>query len=195
MGTDDTPDPDEIQPFVSSEDPDDVNAAAEQEWKATTTGFERVEAVLRRTTTTQSAAEIGDRALVSEPTARKHLEALVQSGHASTQEAGSTTLYRRNPNQHRFERILRLANEHTRAELTASIRGMKERVRKFETEYDATSPEELVQQLAPDDETGWDDVSRWKTTRRDLAFAKTALSFKETRSIDTKSTEEERTHA
>lgn len=189
MGND-TPDLEEIDPFASSESETDVNVAAEQEWKATTTGFERVEAVLRRTTSPQSAREISERALVSEPTARKHLKALVVSRHATTEEAGSTTRYHRNPDHHRFERIQQLANEHTRAELSASIREMKERIRGFEAEYDATDPEECIQQLAPEDDAGWDDASRWKTTRHDLAFAKTALSFKETRSIDAKTTGE-----
>jgi DNA-binding transcriptional ArsR family regulator len=191
MGTDDPPPLDEIEPFESDDLPDDVNAAAEQEWKATTTGFERVEAILRRTTSLQSAKEIADRALVSEPTARKHLETLVTSGHASTKEMGNKTLYRRNPDQQRLERIQHLADEHTMAELEASIRDMKKRIQSFEIEYDATGPEEVVQELDPDDDRGWDDVSRWKTTRHSLAFAKTALSFKETRNIDMMSTEQE----
>ena len=69
---------------------------------------------------------------------------------------------------------------------------MKARIRSFEDEYGATSPDELVETLEPDDEDGWDDLSRWKTTRRNLAFAKTALSFKETRLVDSRSTGEER---
>jgi hypothetical protein len=191
MGTNDPPPLDEIDPFELDDLPADVNVAAEQEWKATTTGFERVEAVLRRTTNLQSAREIGDRALVSEPTARKHLETLVTSGHASTRAMGNATLYRRNPDRRRLERIQHLADEHTMAELESSIRDMKTRIQSFENEYDATGPEELVQELDPDDDQGWDDVSRWKTTRHSLAFAKTALSFEETRNIDMRSTEQE----
>lgn len=191
MGTNDPPNLDEIEPFESDELSADVNRAAEQEWKATTTGFERVESILRRTTELQSAREISDRALVSEPTARKHLSSLVTSGHATTEKAGNTTLYRRNPDQRRLERIQHLADEHTRTELESAIRDMKARIQVFETEYDVTGPEELVQTLEPDDEQGWNDVSHWKTTRRNLAFAKTALSFKETRTIDAKTTDEE----
>lgn len=191
MESNDPPPLDEIEPFGSGELPADVNSAAEQDWKAATTGFERVESVLRRTTDLQSAKEIGDRALVSEPTARKHLKSLTTSGHATTAKTGNTTRYRRNPDQRRLERIHHLANEHTRAELAASIRDMKTRLRTFEDEYDVGGPEELVQALDPDNTQGWDDVSRWKTTRRNLAFAKTALSFKETRSVDAKSTDEE----
>lgn len=187
MGTNE-PTIEEIEPFESETVAADVNTAAAQEWRASTTGFERVESILRRTRDHQSAKNIADRALVSEPTARKHLQTLVTSGHASAEKQGNRTLYRRNPDQHRFERIQQLANDHTMSELESSIREMKHRIRTFEDEYGATSPEELAPELAPDDEQGWDDVTHWKTTRRSLAFAKTALSFKETRSVDAKTT-------
>lgn len=182
----------DIDPFPETAADTEVNDAAEREWKAATTAFERVEAVLGRTTDWQSASEIADRARVSEPTARKHLTALAETGRAATTEAGNTTRFRRNPDRRRLERVQRLADEHSRRELEEAIREMKVRIREFEDEYDATSPEELVETLEPDDEGGWDDLSRWKTTRRNLAFAKTALSFKETRLVDARSTGEER---
>lgn len=174
MKTNDPTDLDEIEPFESDELPADVNRAAEQEWKVTTTDFERVESILRGTTELQSAREISVRALVSEPTARKHLSSLVISGHVTTAKAGNTTLYRGNPDQRRLERIQHLADEHTREELETAIRNMKERIHVFETEYDSISPEELAQTLEPDDGRGWSAVSHWKATRRNLAFAKTA---------------------
>lgn len=182
----------EIEPFPETGADADVNDAAEREWKASTTAFERVESVLSRTTEWQSASAIAERARVSEPTARKHLTALAESGRASTRETGPATRFKRNPDRRRLERVQRLADEHSRDELERAIREMKTRIRKFEDEYDATSPEELVEQLEPDDEAGWNDLSRWKTTRRNLAFAKTALSFEETRVVDAMSTGEDR---
>lgn len=183
----------DIDPFPGTDAQGDVNDAAEREWKAATTAFERVDAVLGRTTEWQSASEIADRARVSEPTARKHLVALAESGHASTNETGNATQFRRDPDRRRLERVQQLADEHSRVELERAIREMKTRIREFEDEYGATSPEECVDGLEPDDEAGWDDRSRWKTTRRNLAFAKTALSFKETRLVDAMSTGEDRT--
>ena len=190
---DERPSPVDIDPFPESTANGDVNDTAEREWTAATTAFERVASVLERTTEWQSAGEIADRARVSEPTARKHLTALADSGHASTSEAGAGTRFKRNPDQRRLERVQHLADEHSRAELERAVREMKTRIRGFEDEYEATSPEELVETLEPDDEAGWDDLSRWKTTRRNLAFAKTALSFKETRLVDAMTTGEERT--
>lgn len=188
MEPDDSPLLDDIDPFSEADQPADVNEAAEREWKASTTAFERVEAILRRTTDWQSVSEIAERARVSDPTARKHLTALVSSGHAATTTVGATTQYRRNTDQRRFERIQQLADEHSREALETAIREMKTRIREFEDEYDATSPEELAGIVAPDDKAAWDVVARWKTTRRKLTFAKTALSFKETRHIDAMST-------
>lgn len=183
--------PDDVDPFPESDPAATVNEAAEQEWTATTTAFERIQTVLRRTTDWQSAREIADRARVSEPTARKHLTTLVDSTHASATDTGGTTRYRRHPDQHRFERIQELDDDHTRSELEQAIREMKTTIREFESTDDATSPAELVETLDPADADGWADCSRWKTTQRNLAFAKTALSFKETRIIDAMTTGEE----
>lgn len=181
----------DIEPFPETDETGDVNEIAEREWKAATTAFERVESVLDRTTEWQSASDIAERARVSEPTARKHLSALAESGRASTNETGTGTQFRRNPDRRRLERVQQLADEHSRAALERSIREMKTRIREFEDEYGAASPEELVDRLEPDDEDGWNNLSRWKTTRRNLAFAKTALSFKETRVVDAMTTGED----
>lgn len=144
---------DAFEPFPESDD-DRVNDAAVLEWKAATTAFERVEAVLRRTTDWQSAGEVATRARVSDPTARKHLAALVESGYASEITTESSTRYRRNPDQRRFERIGRLADEHSRGELETAIREMKGRIREFEDTYGVSSPDELVDVLEPDDDDG-----------------------------------------
>jgi len=50
---------------------DDVNERVKADWKDETTPFERVYEIIEQTHEGQSAAEIADRALVSEPTARR----------------------------------------------------------------------------------------------------------------------------
>ncbi|SIR99303.1 DUF7342 family protein [Natronorubrum daqingense] len=181
-----------IEPFPDTDETGSVDAVAERAWKSETTAFERVESILSRTTEWHHASEIAARACVSEPTARKHLRALVESRHASANETASGTQFKRNPDRKRLERVQQLADEHSRSELEHAIREMKQRIRAFEDEYGVTSPESLVEDIEPDDERGWDDRSRWKTTRRNLTFAKTALSFKETRHVDSMSTGEGR---
>lgn len=183
---DDPPEVSEIDSFdVDPDEFDDVNEWAEEEWKASTTAAERVQTVLQQTTEPQTASEIADRARVSTPAARKHLKMLARNGGPAVAiEQGATTTYMRDPDRQRFERIKTLADDHSRAELEEAIRNMKAKIRDFEDEYGVTSPEELARELDPDDEEGWETVSIWKTTRKNLSFAKTTLAFQETRTID-----------
>lgn len=178
---------DEVEPFdVDPDGFDDVNEWAETEWKESTTAAERIQTVLELTREPQSASEIAERARVSTPAARKHLNRLARTGGpAISIEEGATTLYMRDPDQERFERIKTLADDHSRSDIESAIRDMKTEIRGFEDAYDVTSPEELARVLEPDDDEGWEAVSTWKTVRKNLSFAKTALAFKETRTIDT----------
>lgn len=162
---------------------EDVNERVEAEWVEETTPFERVAATLEQTHEGQSAARIAERARVSEPTARRHLESLVQAGFGTTGRDGRTTLYRRDEAQVLLSRIQELRAEADRDAILEGIREMKAEIRSFEEEYDAVSPVELARRL--DDGTGdaWADVTRWQTTRRNLAIAQAALAFDEARDL------------
>jgi predicted ArsR family transcriptional regulator len=157
----------------------DVNEHVKAEWKDDTTPFERVYEIIEQTHEGQSAAEIADRALVSEPTARRHCKALVNTGFAETDHDGQTTLYRRNNDRILMSRIRELRNETDRAELLEGIKDMKSEIRRYEDRYDVVSPEELAQQLDADETEGWDDLTAWKTTRQNLAVAQAALAYDE----------------
>lgn len=158
---------------------EDVNEHVKAEWKAETTPFERVYEVLEQTHEGQSAAEIAERALVSEPTARRHCKTLVNTGFAETEPDGQTTLYRRNSDRILMSRIRELREEADRAELLEGIKRMKAEIRRYEDQYDVVSPEELAQQLDADETAGWDDLSTWRTTRQNLAVAQAALAYDE----------------
>lgn len=158
---------------------DDINEHVEEEWKAETTPFERVYEVVEQTREGHSAADIAERALVSEPTARRHCKALVNTGFAETEPDGQTTLYRRNADRALVSRIHQLRAEASRDELLDGIKRMKAEVRSYEDEYDVVSPEELARELDADETTGWNDVSAWKTTRQNLAVAQAALAYDE----------------
>lgn len=158
---------------------DDINEHVKAEWKADTTPFERVYEVVEETHAGQSAATIAERALVSEPTARRHCTALVNTGFAETETDGQTTLYRRNADRVLMSRIRELRSETDRDELLDGIKQMKAEIRRYEDRYDAVSPEELAQQLDANETTGWDDLSAWKTTRQNLAVAQAALAYDE----------------
>lgn len=158
---------------------DDINTHVREEWEAETTPFERVYEILEGTREGESAAEIAERALVSEPTARRHLKSLVNTGFGATEQKGRTTLYKRDEDRILMTRIRELREQADRAELLDGIRRMKARIREFEDTYDAISPEELARQLSGDDTEGWEDLTAWKTTRRNLAVAQAALAYSE----------------
>jgi predicted ArsR family transcriptional regulator len=162
-----------------TEEWDDINEHARAEWRAETTPFERVHEVVEQTREAQSAAEIADRALVSEPTARRHCEALVNTGVAETEQDGQTTRYRHNPDHLLTTRIHELRAEHSRETLVERVAELKAEIRGYEQTYDVLSPEELARELDPEDATGWADLTEWQTTRKHLALAQAALACDE----------------
>ena len=164
---------------MTTETWDDVNEHVKAEWKADTAPFERVYEVVEGTHEGQSAAEIAERALVSEPTARRHCKTLVNTGFAETETDGQTTLYRRNTDRILMSRIRELREEADREELLNGIKRMKSEIRRYEDQYGVVSPEELAQKLDADETEGWDDLTTWKTTRQNLAVAQAALAYDE----------------
>jgi DNA-binding transcriptional ArsR family regulator len=158
---------------------DDINEHVEEEWKAETTPFERVYEVVEQTREGHSAAELAERALVSEPTARRHCKALVNTGFAETEHEGQTTLYRRNADRALVSRIHQLRADTSRDELLDGIERMKTELRRYQDEYGVVSPEDLARTLDGDETAGWEDLSAWKTTRRNLAVAQAALAYDE----------------
>jgi len=158
---------------------DNINEQVKADWKDDTTPFERVYEIVEQTHEGQSAAEIADRALVSEPTARRHCKTLVNTGFAETNQDGQTTLYQRNSDRVLLSRIRELRDEADRTELLEGIKQLKTEVRRYEDQYDVVSPEELAQKLDADETDGWDDLTAWKTARQNLAVAQAALAYDE----------------
>lgn len=164
---------------MTDEEYEDVNQGVAAEWEAETTPFERVYEVVEVTSEAQSAADIAERARVSEPTARRHCKALVNTGFAETERDGRTTLYRRDTDRVLATRIRELREETTRDELLEGIERMKADVREYESTYDVLSPAELARDLDAEDSEGWDDLTDWKTTRRNLAIAQATMAYEE----------------
>lgn len=164
---------------MTADEFDDVNEQVKAEWKAETSPFERVYEVIEQTHDGQSAAEIADRAIVSEPTARRHCKTLVNTSFAEAEQDGRTTLYKRDSERALIARIRELRTETDRSELLEGIERMKTEIRDFEERYDVISPEELARELDPDDTEGWDALTDWRTTRQNLAIAQAALAYDE----------------
>lgn len=159
-------------------------AEAREDWKSSTTALERVQQVVEQTTTPQTAGEIADEALVSEPTARKHLRSLVEVGTATATEERGATKYTRNEDTLLYQRIRELATEHSREELLESVQAMKRRIKEFGDEYDAASPEDLATSLGSDAPEGaWEAVSEWQTAERNLHIAQAAINYSRARDL------------
>ncbi|PSP87556.1 transcriptional regulator [Halobacteriales archaeon QS_4_69_34] len=165
--------------MTKQEEWEDLNKHVQAQWTDETTPFERVYEVVETTREGASAATIAERALVSEPTARRHCNALVNTGFAATGQDGRTTLYKRDEDQVLLSRIHDLRERADREELLNGIERMKTAIREYEVTHDAISPEELARELSGEDGDGWADVTAWKTTRRNLAVAQAALAYDE----------------
>jgi predicted transcriptional regulator len=165
---------------------DDSGAITEarEDWKSSTTALERVQQVVEQTTAPKTASQIADEALVSEPTARKHLKSLVNVGTAAAIEEAGATRYARNEDTILYRRIRELATEQSREDLIESVQQMKTRIRELEEEYDAASPEELATTLDGAAPTGaWEAVSEWQTTERNLHIAQAAINYGRARDL------------
>jgi DNA-binding transcriptional ArsR family regulator len=162
----------EIEPFESEDLSENASRnlgdAVTEEWKASTTAFQRIHTVLKNTYEPHTTGEIADAAATTQPTVRKHVEPLVEAGMVVRRERGNAVEYVWNQTQRRINRIAELADEHTAAELDGKIRRAKERIAAFEDEYGVESPNELANALRPDDDNGWDDLATWRTLEDDL---------------------------
>lgn len=153
----------------------DVNDRAREAWTERTDGFDRVRSVLETTRQPTAASEVADAAEVTEKTARKHLERLVDLGVATAVQDGRTTRYRRDPEAWVTRRIRELRADHDREELVDAIAEMREEVQAYRRAHDVDSPEALAATLDPADDA-WADLAAWRSTERNLALAQAALS-------------------
>lgn len=154
-----------------------LNERAREEWIERTDGFERVRTTLETTTEPASASDIAERAAVSEKTARKYLQRMVDLGVAETEQDGRTTLYHRDAANQVFRRIDELLADHTRQELVDAIQQMREEVLDYRRAHGVDTAEELAVSLSSGDPDGaWHALSEWRTVERNLAIAQAALA-------------------
>ena len=151
---------------------------AREEWKKRTDGFERVQRTLERTREPASAREIARAALVSEKTARKHLDRLTDLDVATTTQDGRATRYKRDTDAFLAKQVRDLRAEHSKANLIAGIERMCAEIEELRATHGVDSSAELALALEPDDaEEAWLSLSDWRTTERNLTLAQAALSF------------------
>lgn len=170
---------DDISPFsVDTDEYDDLDELAVAEWKASTTAGERIRAVIKRTTSGKSAAEIADEAAVSENKARDTLNTLVAEGIVQTQQTTAGKLYERNPDWYLFQQIRRLAASET---LIDQIQRVNKELVAYREKYGTDDPAELLVSEGEVSETALTDVSHWRTAKRQFSYLRAAYRFQQAR--------------
>lgn len=154
----------------------DINEAVVEDWTEDTTTFDRVRQVIDVTTEPQSVAEIADRARVSEPTARKYLAALSETGRVKVTETEAGTRYMRSPQLLAMQRIAAIHREHSKVDIRDAIQELKDELQGLRTTYNVADVDELTMQLEPGDD-GWQAVTRWQQLNQNLEIAHAALSL------------------
>lgn len=157
---------------------ENINEKVREDWVDETTPYQRIREVISHVYTPTSASDVADRAAVTAKTGRKHLERLADEGYVETEHGKrGATLYRRSETSLILEQASSILSEVSVSELTSNVQEMRAEIEGFREEFDAASPEEAVANgsVAIDPET----LKRWQTLRRNLAFARTALTLAE----------------
>ncbi len=155
---------------------DDINEAAREEWRDNTTPYQRVKSVVSRTYEGKPATEIAERALVAETTARSHLEGLADDGFVETvADADSrATLYSRSWESLVLEQAQDMRQNVDSETLLTQVQKMQDELKEYRGETGLDDPEDLSwNDMEIDEET----LLQWRTTRRNLNFAKVALAL------------------
>lgn len=154
----------------------DVNEAVVEEWTDDTTTFDRVQQVIDVTTEPQSANEIAERARVSEPTARKYLDAMSDAGRAKAIRTDAATQYMRSPTVIAMRRIAAIHREHAKAEVRSAVEDLRDELKQLRDDHGVADVDDLALELAAGDD-GWQDVARWRQLEENLEIAQAALAL------------------
>lgn len=175
---------------MDAEDPrpsDTHEGEARSQWDAERTTFQRVYDYLVGTREFVTAAEFAERANCSEAGARSALDQLAEMGIADrrdTRPAG----YRRNESYFRWKRIEELADEHTADELRDTVEDLIEEDEQFQEQYGVPAPDALSPETFETDDHEaihelWEDVTEWRTIRRDIGLLQQAVYRAENRGV------------
>jgi predicted transcriptional regulator len=169
---------------MAEEEP--LTADAHEQWREDRTTFQRIYDVLVGTYDPATAKEFAGWADCSTNGARRALEQLVEMGIADRTDTRPVT-YRRNPSYFRWKRIETLAREHSSSDLRTRVEALIEEDRAFQEKYGVPDPDAVV----VDDTTiheqlheRWDDLTEWRTIRRDIGVLERAIQRAESTQDD-----------
>jgi len=155
------------------------DTSSRERWEEDRTTFQRVYDVLVGTQTFLTAQEYAERANCSATAARSALENLVEMGIANRQQ-GRPVQYRRNESYLRWKRVESLAREHSPEELQERLDELVAEDDSFQEKYGVPDPDAVSPANLPVDDHDaiherWDDLSEWRTIRRDIRVVRRAV--------------------
>ena len=155
-----------------------TDTSAANHWQDERTTFQRVYDTLVGSQSFLTAQELADRAECSETAARNTLEQLAEMGVAERRD-GRPARYRRNDSYFRWKRVESLAREHGPDELQERLDELIAKDKEFQDEYGVPDPAAVsTADLPVDDHDAlherWEDLSEWRTVRRDIRLLRRA---------------------
>lgn len=153
--------------------------AGAKRWAENRTTFQRVYDILVGTQSHLDAREFADRANCSASGARQALDQLSEMGIAQ-KRAGRPATYRRNESYFRWKRIESLARDYSSAELHDRLEELTDADEAFQNTYGVPEPDAVsTTDLPVDDHDAvherWEDLSEWRTVRRDIKVLRQAV--------------------
>lgn len=157
------------------------DASATDRWHEDRTSFQRVYDVLVGSQTFLTAQEFANRADCSETAARSALEQLSEMMIAERQD-GLPVRYRRNESYVRWKRAESLAREYSLEEFRERIDELITEDKAFQEQYAVPHPDAVTTADLPvdahEDVSGrWEDLSDWRTVRRDIRILRRAVDW------------------
>lgn len=163
---------------------DPSDPSARDRWEADRTTFQRVYDVLVGLPEPATAADVAKSANCSETAARRSLAQLVEMGIAES-TGGRPRRYGRNDSYFRWKRIENLARDHSITALQEKLDELLDRDTELREMYEVPAPDAVsLADVTDHDEfhERWDDVTEWRTVRRDITVIRRAIDRAE--SID-----------
>ena len=150
-------------------------------WKKETKAIERVIDVVLTLDTPRTAGWIGEEAMVSEQTAREHLDLLADLGVVAATTARSVTKYQADAAYLRFREVSGLVERYSREEMLEHVESFQSRIQDTRERFDVSSPDELRSKAAAE-ETPVEEIrtyrkaaSEWESLGHQLDVFEEAL--------------------
>jgi len=150
-------------------------------WEEETKAIERVIDVALTIDEPSTAGTIADEAIVSEQTAREHLDLLARLSIVTATTARGVTKYQPDTAYIRFKEVSAIVEKYSQDELLDVTETLQTTIESIQERFDVTSPDEL-RALAAEEGTGAEQVteirtaaSEWDSVRYKLDLFKDAL--------------------